>query len=87
MSECGYWEIILDVFVFTGFAFCEAATEVLHKVLNDRSEETRHEEGLPKSIGAHPCPDGFNMEQWLRSMQAKRVALNKMCHVSKRATY
>ena len=52
-----------------------------------RAEEERFEEGLPENAGSSPCPEGFNMEEWLRRMEAKRVALKKMCASSKRDKY
>ena len=36
MSECDRRKIILNILVFLGFAFGEAAVEVLHEALNDR---------------------------------------------------
>ena len=30
-----------------------------------RAEEEKYEQGLPKTSGGNPCPDGFNMESWL----------------------
>ena len=52
-----------------------------------RARESRYEEGLPNSAGGNPCPEGFNMEEWLRSIQAERVSLVKTCASSKRKTY
>lgn len=52
-----------------------------------RAREENLEAGLPEAKGAVAFPPGVNMENKLRTLQAERIALLKMCSQDKRSTY